>query len=78
MIYLKTFYTVKFLQQVITTVLGQKNLSVNVKNAHVLISWVAGAVGLPNLLAQFYTYTWSRVSIDLLHSSIPIHGAGLV
>ncbi|XP_023329665.1 uncharacterized protein LOC111702261 [Eurytemora carolleeae] len=46
---------------------GQKNLSVSVKNAHVLISWVAGAVGLPNLLAQFYTYTFNKPEIGNLH-----------
>lgn len=51
-------FEVKYLHKII---LGQKNLSVSVKNAHVLISWVAGAVGLPNLLAQFYTYTFNKV-----------------
>ena len=40
------------------------------KNAHVLISWVAGAIGLPNLLAQFYTYTLNKVDFIklVLHS----------
>ncbi len=34
------------------------------------VSWVAGAIGMPNLAAQFYSYTFNKVSSQLQYSSI--------
>ena len=44
---------------------GQRNLPSSLKHAHILASWVAGAIGLPNLLAQFYMYTFDKVVSNL-------------
>ena len=46
--------------------LGRRNLPTTLKHAHVLASWVAGAIGLPNLLAQFYMYTFDKVAFFII------------
>jgi len=54
---------------------GKKHLPASLKNAHQLTSWIAGAIGTPALLTQFYMYNFEQPGMGNLHLSscaIPI------